>query len=122
MALPKKLTWKPKTKNQRGPEWKPRRCKCCKLMFVPMDKNPANAGRSKFCTKRCKDRYHNSGGMNIVRFHEVVTRATVKALNGDDMFIEGLSDKLRSKLGPMIREIAREEIAIAYRESGMARF
>jgi hypothetical protein len=102
MALPKKLTWKPKTKDQRGPEWKPRKCKCCKLTYVPMDSNPANAKRSKFCNRKCKDGYHRNGGMSLPRLQEVVIRATVKALLADDAFLATLADKLRVKQSPSI--------------------
>jgi hypothetical protein len=89
------LTWKPKVKDQRGPEWKLRKCKCCKLTYTPMDKNPANAKRSKFCCRKCKNGYHRYGGMNMDRLHEVLCRRIVKALLADDAFLEALSDKLR---------------------------
>ena len=95
MALPAKLHWKPRTKPKRGPEWKPRKCKCCKLTFVPLDKNPANAGRRKFCTRRCKDDYHRNGSMNIQRFHEVLLRKVLKALREDDAFLEAIAGKVR---------------------------
>ena len=61
-------------KPTRGAQWKPRKCKHCKLIYVPKDKNPANAARSKFCTRKCKDGYHRNGGMNLDRLVEVLMR------------------------------------------------
>jgi hypothetical protein len=111
MALPKKLHWAPKKKDQRGPEWKPRRCKHCKLMFTPADKNPANAKRAKFCGKKCKDGYHRHGGMNTDRLIDYVTKGVLQRLHADETFLDSLADKLRaSSLGSMVRQLAREEI------------
>ncbi len=90
--------------NTRGPEWKPRRCKCCGLTFIPLDTNPANAKRKKFCTRKCKDGYHRSGGMNLPRLIEVVTRKVVSALLADEVFLERMSDKLRVVKEPTPKE------------------
>jgi hypothetical protein len=79
----------------RGPEWKPRKCPTCKLTFVPQDKNPANAKRKRFCTRKCKDGFHRNGGMNLDRLMEVVARKTKADLLKDDAFLETLRDKLR---------------------------
>ena len=118
MALQKKLTWKPKVKDQRGPEWKPRRCKHCKLMFVPADKNPYNAKTAKFCCKKCKDGFHRHGGMDADRLCQYIGGRILKSLLADEAFKDSLADKLRaSSLGSMVRELAREEIKTA--ESGM---
>jgi len=118
MALPKKLRWVPEKNHLRGPEWKPRRCKRCKLMFVPDGKNPANAKRAKFCCKNCKNGYHRHGGMDLDRMREYLTKGIVKALLADESFLEALADKLRaSSLGGMVRELAREEIQASARDS-----
>jgi hypothetical protein len=91
--------------------WRPRRCKNCKLVYVPPGKDKGNAERSTFCTKKCRDSYHRNGGMNMARLQEVVTRATIKALKSDAAFLESLSDQLRaSNMGAMVRQIAKEEI------------
>lgn len=98
------------TKTPKDP-WKLRRCKNCKLTYKPTCKDRGNAERSIFCTKKCRTAYHNGGGMNLVRFQEVVTRATIKALRTDDSFIASVSDRLwSSNMGAKMREIAKEEI------------
>jgi hypothetical protein len=95
MALPAKLHWKPRTKPTRGPEWKPRKCKRCKLTFVPPDKNPANAQRRKFCSRGCKDGYHRSGGLNYEQLVDRVARKVFAVLREDDAFAQVIADKLR---------------------------
>lgn len=89
------LNWKPKSKPQRGPEWKPRKCPACKLTFVPLDKNPANAKRKRFCTPKCKTLFHRHGGMDMDRLHEVLTRRLKAELMKDDSFLQTIADKLR---------------------------
>lgn len=81
-------------KTKRDP-WRPRRCKTCKLMYVPPGKDKGNAERSKFCTKKCRDGYHRNGGMNLARLQEVLARALAKTLKADDAFLEAIADKLR---------------------------
>jgi hypothetical protein len=75
--------------------WKLRRCKHCKLTYAPTCKDAANASKSKFCCKKCKDSYHNNGGMNMERLVEKVVNAVRKNLLADENFAEKLADKLR---------------------------
>jgi hypothetical protein len=75
--------------------WHLRKCKNCKLTYKPTGKDRGNAERSIFCTRKCKDRYHRSGGMNIEQLRELLIRATIKALKADDAFLEAIADKLR---------------------------
>jgi hypothetical protein len=98
------------TNNSKDP-WKLRRCKNCKLIYKPTGKDRGNAERSIFCTRKCKDKYHRSGGMNIDQLREFLSRATAKALKADETFIAELSDRLRaSNMAAMVRQIAQEEI------------
>jgi hypothetical protein len=82
------------SKNGTNP-YRPRRCKYCKLMFVPTCKDSHNADIAKFCSRKHKDAYRRNGGMNMERLEEVVIRATIKALKEDETFLEALLDKLR---------------------------
>lgn len=88
-------------KRPEGEAYKPRRCKCCKLVFVPQDKNPANAIRKKFCTKKCKDGYHRNGGMNIDRLAEVLARRM------KPIVIETVAAQLRHPAIELFQEIQR---------------
>jgi hypothetical protein len=91
--------------------WRLRKCKSCGISYKPTCRDKANAEKSIFCTRACKDRYHRSGGMNIVQLREVLTRAIMKAIKQDPAFLESLSDQLRaSNMGAMVRQIAQEEI------------
>jgi hypothetical protein len=82
-------------------------------MYCPDCRDKANAERSKFCTRKCKDAYHRNGGMNIDRLQEVMSRRIVKQLRADEEFLEAVCDKLRaSSLGLMVRELAREEAQV----------
>jgi len=91
--------------------WRLRKCKSCGISYKPTCRDKANAEKSIFCTRACKDRYHRSGGMNIVQLREVLTRAIMKAIKQDAAFLEALSDQLRaSDMGAMACQIAKEEI------------
>jgi hypothetical protein len=78
-------------------------------MFVPATKNPANAKRSKFCCKKCKDGFHRHGGLNLAQFQELVGKRVLRQLQTDEDFIAAIS----GRIGSMVRELAREEIAAA---------
>lgn len=92
------------TKTSKDP-WHLRRCKNCKLTYKPIGKDRGNAERSLFCTPKCRQMYHTSGGMNLKRLQEVVTRATIKAVMADEAFIEALADKLRVIQAPSVRSV-----------------
>ena len=95
-------------KAKRSAAWRPRRCKHCKLMYVPGDTNPANAERSKFCNRKCKDSYHRNGGINLPRLLEVVARKVKAALVKDDAFLESLRAKLQTiQEVPTIKDLER---------------
>lgn len=85
--------------------WRPRRCKNCKLTYVPPGKDKGNADRSIFCTTKCRVSYHRNGGMNMDRLREVLTRAIIKALKQDDDFIEAIADKLRVAQSPAPKRV-----------------
>jgi len=93
--------------------YRPRRCKRCRLVFVPdKDKlDKGQAGRAKFCTRKCKDSYHRNGGMNIDRLHEVMARRLAKELSGDETFLALIAGRVREQLGETIRESIRQELA-----------
>jgi len=93
--------------------YRPRRCKRCKLVFVPdKDKlDKGQAGRAKFCTRKCKDSYHRNGGMNIDRLHEVMTRRLSKELLADETFLGEIAGRVREQLGKVMRESIRQELA-----------
>jgi hypothetical protein len=84
--------------------WRLRKCKACKISYKPMCRDKANAEKSIFCTRACKDRYHRSGGMNIVQLREVLTRAIIKALKEDDAFLEAIADKVRVVNGRVLTD------------------
>lgn len=73
-------------KKDYDPAYKPRKCRHCKLTFVPkvgMKGNRLNAENQKFCCKKCKDNYHRNGGMNWERFMERVD-ANVRKIVRDE--------------------------------------
>ena len=77
-----------------GPEWKPRKCKACKITYKPTDSNPWNAKRSRFCCGDCKRNYRRSGGMNLNKLTELVAGIVTRQLLADENFAEKLADKL----------------------------
>src|SRR5271170_4254564 len=78
-----------------GNAWKPRKCKHCKLTFVPSCRDQANARKKLFCTPKCRMAYHRSGGLNFDQLIERVVRKVAKILTQDEAFRESLADKLR---------------------------
>lgn len=84
-------------KKARPPEYKPRKCKYCRLTFVPVvgaKGNRRNAELQKFCGKKCKDAYHRNGGMNWERFTERVD-ALVRKLVRDELQKTGIIEEIR---------------------------
>jgi hypothetical protein len=100
----------------RGPEYKPRKCPACKLTFVPLDENPANAKRQRFCGKHCKDRFHRAGGMTYDRLMEVVARKVRDTLAKDPTFAAELRERFQQPIlsAAEIRTLARDEIRQAF--------
>jgi hypothetical protein len=97
----------PVPKKQRPVEYKPRRCKYCRLLFVPVvgpKLNRRNAEIQKFCCRKHKDAYHKNGGMNWERFMERVNKEVRKIVRDE------LGQWKQTWL-EAARSIAREEIA-----------
>lgn len=79
-----------------GPDpWRLRKCKCCKCSYRPSCKERHNAEKSLFCTRKCKDTYYRSGGMNIEKLRELLARQIIKQLLADEKFLQAMADKLR---------------------------
>lgn len=82
-------------KYKRDP-WRGRRCKYCKLVFVPSERADARtADLAKFCQKSCKDKFRFNGGINFDQLTKNATRAVIKALLADETFLEAIADKMR---------------------------
>lgn len=75
--------------------WKMRKCKCCKLVYQPKARDRRTAERSIFCSRKCKDRWHKSGGMDLDKLIERVTNAVSRHLLQNDSFLDAIRDKLR---------------------------
>ncbi len=75
--------------------WKPRKCKHCKLTYVPSCRDQGNARKSIFCTRKCKSSYHRSGGINFDQLIEKAARKVFALLREDDAFAQVIADKLR---------------------------
>jgi hypothetical protein len=69
----------PPTKNP--PEFKPRKCKYCKLTFVPMvgaKNNRRNAELQRFCCDKHRRDYHRHGGLNWPKLEEKIQKLVAK--------------------------------------------
>jgi len=94
---PRKITRKVPVGTPRDP-WRGRRCKCCKLIYVPSERADARtADKSVFCSRKCKDGYHRNGGMDFEKFIDRAVNRIAKVLLADEKFLETISDKIRVK-------------------------
>jgi hypothetical protein len=67
--------------SKKPPEFKPRRCKYCKLLFVPIvgcKNNRRNAELQRFCCDNHRKAYHRNGGLNWERLEEKIERLVQK--------------------------------------------
>jgi hypothetical protein len=104
--------------------WKPRKCRHCKLTFVPTCRDAANAKRQEFCTAKCRIDYHRNGGMNMTQLTERATNAVLKNLLADENFLERLADKVRVGLripaSEMVTLADKERILTAFRDQSVS--
>lgn len=78
---------------------KPRRCKYCRLEFVPACRNEqqrTNAEAQKFCSPAHRKAYHLNGGITFDRLVDKATRKIGEALMQDEKFIASLKTRLQA--------------------------
>ena len=89
--------------SKKAPEFKPRRCRYCKLVFVPVltekNKNPHNAESQKFCCPAHRKAYHLNGGLNWERLMARVENQVRKIVRDElSKTMEELRTDLRNAL------------------------
>jgi hypothetical protein len=91
--------------SKKPPEFKPRKCRYCKLVFVPVigaKNNRRNAELQRFCCDNHRKAWHRNGGMNMERLMESVEREVRKMVKrimtaDDETLLEAVREIIRDE-------------------------